>query len=192
MKLDQFHWVNEPKTYHITDEELRITTQPHTDLWQRTYYHFVNDNAPVYLMPIDDLYFSFIVKTNFEQSHTRFDQCGVVIYQDSRNWIKGSIEYENEQFDTLWKLLVPSRGKANSVQGEVVRIAGIIQDEIHRNGGINWSNEYRKQLVTFEQFLSSGNMLVQHDMQVLRDAIQYLLGKKGDIFAYLVSFVCML
>ena len=27
--------------------EIEIITNPHTDLWQRTYYHFRNDNAPV-------------------------------------------------------------------------------------------------------------------------------------------------
>ena len=44
--------------------------------------------------------FSFIVKTEFE-SKCRFDQCGVVMYLDSENWLKISIEYENEQFQHL-------------------------------------------------------------------------------------------
>ena len=38
---------------------------PHTDLWQRTYYHFRNDNAPVLQMETDDKFFSYIVKTDF-------------------------------------------------------------------------------------------------------------------------------
>ena len=51
-------------------------------------------------METDEKYFSFIVKTEFESKH-RFDQCGVVVYLDSENWIKGSIEYENENFQHL-------------------------------------------------------------------------------------------
>ena len=47
-------------------------------------------------METGDPDFSFAVKTDFSQSHTRFDQYGVVIYMDSENWIKGSAEYENE------------------------------------------------------------------------------------------------
>ena len=47
-----------------------------------------------------DKYFSFIVKTDFESKH-RFDQCGVVMYLDSENWLKGSIEYENDEFQHL-------------------------------------------------------------------------------------------
>lgn len=42
----------------------------------------------------------YIVKTEFESKH-QFDQCGVVMYLNSENWIKGSIEYENEKFQHL-------------------------------------------------------------------------------------------
>ena len=74
---------------------------PHTDLWQRTYYHFRNDNAPVLQIETEEQYFSFVVQTHFEDSHQRFDQCGVVMYLDSENWLKGSIEYENESENWL-------------------------------------------------------------------------------------------
>ncbi len=40
-------------------------------------------------------------KTDFKESHHRFDQCGVVMYLDSENWLKGSIEYENDYFQHL-------------------------------------------------------------------------------------------
>ena len=96
-----FKWTREPKDYSITDEKITITTAPHTDLWQRTYYHFRNDNAPALLMETEEKFFSFIVKTDFTGSHHRFDQCGIVMYQDSENWLKGSVEYENEQFQHL-------------------------------------------------------------------------------------------
>ena len=78
-----------------------MTTKPYTDLWQRTYYHFRNDNAPVFQMSTSEKFFSFIVKTEFAESNHRFDQCGVIVYLDSENWIKGSIEYENERFQHL-------------------------------------------------------------------------------------------
>lgn len=93
-------WIREPKNYSITDNKIEIVTEPHTDLWQRTYYNFRNDNAPVLQINTDEKYFSFIVKTEFESNH-RFDQCGVVMYLDSENWFKCSIEYENEDFQHL-------------------------------------------------------------------------------------------
>lgn len=93
-------WTRQPKSYAISDQEIVIETLPHTDLWQRTYYHFQNDNAPVLQMTIEEDYFSFVVKTSFDSKH-RFDQCGLVMYLDSENWLKASIEYENEDFQHL-------------------------------------------------------------------------------------------
>ena len=102
MKFDskELKWTREPADFMISDEKIEITTAAHTDLWQRTYYHFRNDNAPVLQMTTDEKYFSFVVKTDFDTKH-RFDQCGIVMYLDSENWIKGSIEFENENFQHL-------------------------------------------------------------------------------------------
>ena len=98
---NQFEWTREPAASSISGDTLSITTAPGTDLWQRTYYHFRNDNAPVFQIRTREKYFSFVVKTDFTQSHHRFDQCGVVMYLDSENWLKGSVEYENETFQHL-------------------------------------------------------------------------------------------
>ena len=93
-------WTRQPREWEITEEQIVITTEPGTDLWQRTYYGFQNDNAPVLQMKTSEKYFSFVVKTEFE-SKRRFDQCGVVMYLDSENWLKASIEYENEVYQRL-------------------------------------------------------------------------------------------
>jgi len=102
MKFDvnQLKWTRKPKAFSILSDKIEMVTNPHTDLWQRTYYRFRNDNAPVLQMETDEKYFSFVVKTEF-QSKCRFDQCGIVIYLDSENWLKASIEYENDCFQHL-------------------------------------------------------------------------------------------
>lgn len=102
MKVDlsKFEWMREPKNYEVTDDEVKIVTEPGTDLWQRTYYGFQNDNAPVFQMKTDEKYFSFSFRTEFESKH-RYDQCGLVMYLNSDNWLKASIEYENEEFQRL-------------------------------------------------------------------------------------------
>ena len=99
--IQDFQWTREPASFTVSDNKVEIVTKPHTDLWQRTYYHFRNDNAPVFQMETEEQFFSFVVKTSFEESHHRFDQCGIVMYLDSDNWLKGSIEYENERFQHL-------------------------------------------------------------------------------------------
>lgn len=102
MKFDinNFQWTREPADYTVADDKIEIVTAPNTDLWQRTYYHFRNDSAPVLQIETDEKFFSFVVKTQF-QSKRRFDQCGIVMYLDSENWLKASIEYENETFQHL-------------------------------------------------------------------------------------------
>ena len=96
----ELQWTREPKEYLIEEDKVCITTEPGTDLWQRTYYGFQNDNAPVLQMKSSEKYFSFVVKTEFA-SKRRFDQCGIVMYLDSENWLKASIEYENDQYQRL-------------------------------------------------------------------------------------------
>lgn len=99
--IDKMRWTHEPKEYRILADRIEITTEPHTDLWQRTYYHFCNDNAPMFQIETEEKYFSFIFKTDFTESHHRFDQCGIVMYLDSENWLKASVEYENDAFQHL-------------------------------------------------------------------------------------------
>ena len=101
LDIDNFKWTRQPERGVIKGDTIEVVTKPGTDLWQRTYYHFRNDNAPVFQMETEEKFFSFIVKTDFTESHHRFDQCGVVLYLDSDNWLKGSVEYENEEFQHL-------------------------------------------------------------------------------------------
>ena len=93
-------WTRAPKCYSIDAAQISIITEPGTDLWQRTYYGFRNDNAPVLQMATSEKFFSFIVKTEFAGKR-RFDQCGIAIYLDSENWLKASVEYENEEYQRL-------------------------------------------------------------------------------------------
>jgi regulation of enolase protein 1 (concanavalin A-like superfamily) len=115
--ITKLFWTREPARCSISPEKIEIITKPHTDLWQRTYYHFRNDNAPVLQMKTEEKYFSFTVKTAFESGH-RFDQCGVVLYLDSENWLKGSIEYENEEFQHLGSV-VTNRGYSDWATTEI-------------------------------------------------------------------------
>ncbi|MBE6643282.1 MAG: DUF1349 domain-containing protein [Ruminococcaceae bacterium] len=98
--IQKLQWTRKPTDYTISNNKIEIITAPYTDLWQRTYYHFRNDNAPVLQMETSEKYFSFTVKTAF-QSKRRFDQCGIVMYLDSENWLKASVEYENDSFQHL-------------------------------------------------------------------------------------------
>lgn len=59
-----------------------------------------NDNAPLLQLATEEPYFSFVVKTEFD-TKVRYDQSGIVMYLDSENWLKASVEYENDEIQRL-------------------------------------------------------------------------------------------
>ena len=97
--LTTAEWINLPRSFKLSENSVRLTTDPNTDLWQRSYYGFRNDNAPALLVESDDN-FTFTVKVSFEYRE-RYDQCGVIVYIDGDNWFKASIEYETAEFFRL-------------------------------------------------------------------------------------------
>ena len=98
--IKDMEWTGKPSQCFLGEDRVEILTDPRTDLWQRTYYGFCNDNAPLLQWRTVEKFFSFTVKTEFDSRH-RFDQCGVAVYLDSENWLKASIEYENDVFQHL-------------------------------------------------------------------------------------------
>lgn len=90
----EYFWVRRPKRFTITENEVEIVTEPQTDLWQNTYYGFCRDSAPMLLSETEESFFTFTVKARFCAAR-RFDQCGIAVYIDDKNWLKASTEYEN-------------------------------------------------------------------------------------------------
>lgn len=86
--------------WRVCGDGLCAKSMPRTDLWQKTYYGFSRDNAPCLLATTNEKYFTFTVRTEFEPK-TRFDQCGVLVYQSPDCWLKASAEYENEDIMRL-------------------------------------------------------------------------------------------
>ncbi len=99
-ELIKYYWLNQPKRSVLELNQLIIETEPGTDLWQRTYYGFQNCNAPAFLQEVEGD-FSFVVKTEFEESSFLYDQCGLLLFIDNENWVKAAVEFENEQFSRL-------------------------------------------------------------------------------------------
>ena len=95
----QAKWINPPQEFQISETHVSITTDPHSDFWQRSYYGFRNDNAHA-LQITSENNFTFTVKVDFDYQNM-YDQAGVVIYLDSQNWFKASIEAENETISRL-------------------------------------------------------------------------------------------
>ncbi len=96
-----------------------------------------------------------------------------------------------KQFEALWELLIPSSGSAKTVQGEVVRIAGKVRDEIYRNGGGNWNADFKKMLDAFLIHLKSGETLSNIEMEKANSLVQEIK-KTGDAETDELNFLCEL
>ena len=110
-------WLFEPKNHDVQAHLVSITTEPETDLWQRSYYGFRNDNAPALLVKSCEN-FTFTAKASFNYQD-KFDQCGLIIYLDSDNWFKASIEYENDKFSRLGSV-VTNRGYSDWATSDIL------------------------------------------------------------------------
>lgn len=68
-----------------------------------------------------------------------------------------------KQHQELWNILVPTSGHADTVQGEVIRIAGKISYEILDNGGMNWDQDFRKMIDAMKEYLRMGENLPKEE-----------------------------
>jgi len=95
---DRLYWANEPQ-HDVRESRLYITTSPETDFWQRTHYGFRRDNGHCLFVKVDRD-FSLSVKTTYNPND-QYDQAGLMVRIDGENWIKTSVEYENEELSRL-------------------------------------------------------------------------------------------
>jgi hypothetical protein len=87
-----------------------------------------------------------------------------------------------EQFEELWKLLVPSAGAAATVQGEVIRIAGRIGHEILDNGGVNWDADFGVMARALCEHLRTGTALPAGKQEECDAAVRSLIQHRdGDV-----------
>ena len=84
-----------------------------------------------------------------------------------------------KRYEQAWELLVPSSGSASTVQGEVVRIAGRVNDELLRNAMGNWDKEYRKMLTAISGYLQQGNPLSESELAEVADIQKHILEDDG-------------
>jgi len=99
MDLKTFSFMNPPETYELTDTTLFLTTDPETDFWQKTCYGATALNGHAFLAE-NNGDFTFTVKASYT-SEVLYDQCGVMVYIDGDNWMKGSIEFDGADCSKL-------------------------------------------------------------------------------------------
>lgn len=88
---DVFEWLNAPPSWSGDARELHLQTGAETDFWRETFYGFVRDSGHAWLRPVaGDFTASAAIVGDYR---TLYDQAGLFVRLDERNWIKAGIEY---------------------------------------------------------------------------------------------------
>ena len=88
------------------------------------------------------------------------------------------------QYGQLWDLLVPDSGQCQTLQGEVIRIAGRVGHEVYDNGGINWDRSFGKLLDQYLSVVRSGLPMPPSSVARAEAAVASLKGRSmntGDV-----------
>lgn len=83
-----------------------------------------------------------------------------------------------EQFIAGYDFLVPAAGKAESLQGEAIRIAGRISNEFHGNGGVNWDKDFKRMAKALTHICEQGVSLQEQELEELAAAVKAV--RKGE------------
>ena len=89
------------------------------------------------------------------------------IVYDGKSPITVTATTWQKQHEELWELLVPGRGAAQTVQGEVIRITGKVARELLDNGGGNWDIEYKKMVDGYFNYIQQENQLSKGEIEEL-------------------------
>jgi hypothetical protein len=99
---------------------------------------------------------------------------------DGKSPIVATAATWQERHQELWELLVPSRGAATTVQGEVIRISGRLHTETEDNGGVNWDDEFKKMADAFLIHLGSAVPLPAAELAETAETVRAIKARRGD------------
>ncbi len=92
-QLRDFEWYNEPADVSFEERGLRVLSRAGTDFWQSLHHKFSKDDGHFFFARKTGN-FTCTVKWDFE-TNGNFDQCGIMLRIDERNWVKASVMFEN-------------------------------------------------------------------------------------------------
>lgn len=139
-----FQWTNPPKQFQ-TGNGLEITTGANTDFWQRTHYDFNRDSGHALLAKVKG---DFTLTTHGSfHPNAQYDQCGLLIRENSENWVKAAIEYEDPVISRLGSVVTnmgfsdwATQDVLSTIKEKWFRLSKLMNDILieHSDDGYRW------------------------------------------------------
>ena len=95
--LEKMQWFNEPEQWQIKNNSLIMQVTPKSDYWRISHYGFTVDDAPFYYATYGGEFEAKVKLTGAYKA--RFDQMGLMIRTDHRNYIKTGVEFVDGKFN---------------------------------------------------------------------------------------------
>ncbi|MBS1796337.1 MAG: DUF1349 domain-containing protein [Acidobacteria bacterium] len=84
-------WLNEPQNWSHENDVLKVAVDGGTDFWRITHYDFIRDNGHFFYREESG---DFVASVRIRGAYRElYDQGGLMIRIDERNWIKTGIEF---------------------------------------------------------------------------------------------------
>jgi uncharacterized protein len=89
--FEQCEWLNEPATWAVDEDRLRIVTDDKTDFWRKTHYGFIRDSGHCFgVRTGGDFTAQVRILGGFE---SLYDQAGLMVRIDETKWVKAGVEF---------------------------------------------------------------------------------------------------
>ncbi|MBW3624623.1 MAG: hypothetical protein KY468_14550 [Armatimonadetes bacterium] len=79
-----------------------------------------------------------------------------------------------KEHERLWNELVPPKGQADTVQGELIRCIGKITDEAYRNGNYNWDGGYIRMCAYLRKKLNDATVFDEEEITTINTALDQI------------------
>ncbi len=92
--LLDFEWLNEPENVVLSNGQMSVEAAANTDFWQSVHHGLKKDNGSFFFKRTTNN-FNLTLKWSFENA-INFNQCGIMVRIDERNWFKASLMSADE------------------------------------------------------------------------------------------------
>lgn len=92
--FEKMTWYNKPNKVTLNKNSITVTAMEKTDFWQETHYGYGRDNGHFLYEKVKG---DFTATVTFSGEYTSlYDQAGIMLRSNEKNWLKAGIEYTNK------------------------------------------------------------------------------------------------